>query len=145
MTDAINRPLICIVDDELINAEMLRLMLATDYDTCVAHSGEEAIDMISSRKPDLVLLDIMLPDLSGYDVCEELRSNPETEKIPIIFVTGLEDKDSESAGLELGAVDYIVKPVVADIAKARIQRVLDTGMYIEFLERSLDVSRGKNV
>lgn len=138
MTDITTKPLICIVDDEITNAEMMRLILADEYETCLAYSGREAIDVISSRRPDLVLLDIVLPDLSGYEVCKALQSDPDTESIPVIFVTGLEDKKSESIGLEAGAIDYVVKPVVSDIVKARIQRVLQTGMYIEFLEKSLD-------
>lgn len=141
MKDITNRPLICIVDDELTNAEMMRLILDDEYDTCLAYNGKEAIDVISSRKPDLILLDIVLPDLSGYEVCKALKKNPETENIPIIFVTGLEDKKSESIGLEAGAIDYVVKPVVSDIVKTRIQRILQTDLYIEFLEKSLDNSK----
>jgi len=138
MNDIADKPLVCIVDDEISNAELLRLMLEDEYETCMAYNGKEAIKLVADRKPDIVLLDIMLPDLSGYEVCEELQRNPATADTPVIFVTGLEDKSSESTGFEVGAVDYVVKPVVACIVKARIQRVLQTDMYIEYLEKSLE-------
>lgn len=138
MNDIADKPLVCIVDDEVSNAELLRLMLEDEYETCMAYNGKEAIKLVADRKPDIILLDIMLPDLSGYEVCEELQRNPATADTPVIFVTGLEDKSSESTGFEVGAVDYVVKPVVARIVKARIQRVLQTDMYIEYLEKSLE-------
>ena len=137
MGDATDKQLICIVDDEPTNVELLRFMLEDEYDVCVAHSGEEALQTIISSKPSLILLDIVMPDMSGYEVFKILRNNPTTSSIPVIFVTGLEDKASETAGLELGAVDYVVKPLVGDIVKARIERILQTDLYIEYLERSL--------
>jgi putative two-component system response regulator len=137
MSDTTDKQLICIVDDEPTNVELLRFMLEDEYDVCVAYSGEEALATIISLKPSLILLDIVMPDMSGYEVCKILRNNPGTSGIPVIFVTGLEDKASESAGLELGAVDYVVKPVVGDIVKARIERTLQTDLYIEYLERTL--------
>jgi len=137
MNDVTDKQLICVVEDEATNAELIRLMLEDDYDVCIARTGREAIDMIRARQPALVLLDIVLPDMNGYQVCEALQKNSQTSEIPVIFVTGLEDKDSESLGLELGAMDYVVKPVVADIVKARIERVLQTDMYIEYLEKTL--------
>ena len=137
MGDTTDKQLICIVDDEPTNVELLRFMLADDYDVCVAYSGEEALATILTSRPSLILLDIVMPDMSGYEVFKILRNNPTTSSIPVIFVTGLEDKASETEGLELGAVDYVVKPLVGDIVKARIERILQTDLYIEYLERSL--------
>lgn len=137
MKEIITKQLVCIVDDEKTNAEMLRLMLEDDYEICVAHSGEDALEVIKARRPDIVLLDIVLPELSGYDVCKLLKESPETEHIPVIFVTGLEDNHNEQFGLEVGGADYVTKPVSAAIVKARIHRVLETEMYIEFLENTV--------
>ena len=109
MNDITTRQLICIVDDEKTNAELVRMMLEDEYDICIAHTGEEALSVIRTRQPDLVLLDIMLPDISGYEVCERLQEYEETSGIPVVFVTGLEDKYSEETGLELGAADFVVR------------------------------------
>lgn len=145
MNDITTRQLICIVDDERTNAELVRMMLEDDYDICVAHTGEEALSLISNKLPDLVLLDIMLPDISGYEVCERLQETEHTAGIPVVFVTGLEDKYSEETGLELGAVDFVVKPVVGSIVKARIKRVLETDLYIEYLEKTLQQKKAAAV
>ena len=129
------RQLICVVDDERTNALMLSMMLEKEFDVCMAHTGNDAIAMIREREPDLVLLDIVLPDLSGYEVCAKLKANPATSDIPVIFVTGLDDSEYEHSGLEVGAVDYLTKPVSAPVVKARVSRVLQMALYIEFLEQ----------
>jgi putative two-component system response regulator len=128
------RPLIAIVDDDLASANLLAIVLATDYDCFIATSGIEAIAMIRSRQPDLVLLDIMLPDISGYETCVALQAEPATSKIPVIFITGLEESENEELGFVAGAVDYQSKPINPGILKVRIARILDNTMYIEFLE-----------
>jgi PleD family two-component response regulator len=129
------RQLICVVDDERTNALMLSMMLEADFDVCVAHTGRDAITMIRERQPDLILLDIVLPDLNGYEVFAELKGDPATNDIPVIFVTGLEDSENEKIGLEVGAADYVSKPLNAPVVKARISRVLQINLYIEFLEQ----------
>ncbi len=137
MNDTLNKPKICIVDDDVTNQTLMQMMLEDEYDVCIASSGEEALALAITDRPDLMLLDIMLPEVSGYEVCEQLGEQPETADIPVIFVTGLEDNHSEELGLEVGAADYLTKPVSAPVMKARIARVLETGLYIEYLERSL--------
>lgn len=134
METAESRPLIAIVDDEVASAQLLSMHLQNEYDTCIATTGAEALIMISSRQPNVVLLDIMLPDISGYEVCITLKSQKETSKIPVIFVTGLEESENEELGFEAGAVDYLNKPIKPQIMKARLARILDNTMYIEFLE-----------
>lgn len=137
------RQLICVVDDERTNALMLTMMLEPDFDVCVAHTGMDAIDMVRKRKPDLVLLDIVLPDVNGYEVCARLKEDPVTSDIPVIFVTGLEDSEHEKKGLDVGAADYVSKPVSAPVVKARISRVLQINLYIEFLEQLVSVRDAK--
>ena len=137
METAESRQLLAIVDDEITSAQLLAMHLQEDYDTCIATTGTEALTMIKSRKPDLILLDIMLPDISGYEICLTLKSNKETTKIPVIFVTGLEETENEELGFEAGAADYLLKPINSQIMKVRIARILDNTMYIEFLENMM--------
>jgi len=134
MESAELRPLIAIVDDDLSSANILAAILEEDYETFIATTGAEALVMIKGLKPDLVLLDIMLPDIGGYKICAELKTQKETAKIPVIFVTGLEEGENGALGFAVGAVDYQSKPINADILKVRIARILDNAMYIEFLE-----------
>lgn len=143
MKDSVYKAKVCIVDDDVTNQTLMQMMLEDEYDVCVANSGEEALEVALTDKPDLILLDIMLPEASGYEICELLREQPETADIPVIFVTGLEDNHSEELGLEVGAADYLTKPVSAPVMKARIARVLETGLYIEYLERSLSNKNDK--
>ncbi|MDO6445229.1 two-component system response regulator [Colwellia sp. 1_MG-2023] len=111
---------ILIVDDEPANLRVLKQILQNDYRLVFAKSGNEAIRLANSKMPDLILLDIMMPDITGLEVCSQLKANPSTIKIPIIFVTALNDQTDEAQGLELGAVDYITKPVSAPVVKARV-------------------------
>lgn len=136
MTD-VTRQTICIVDDDRTTASLLAMALEDDYDILFAESGEEALSMVRSQRPELVLLDIVMPDLSGYDVCEELKADSDTRDIPIIFATGLEDSFNEEYGLQLGAADYISKPINPAVVRARVSRVLELSLYCQFMERLL--------
>lgn len=129
-----SRPLIAIVDDELTHAQLLAMALEEDYEICIANTGKEALSMIKTRKPDLILLDIMMPDIDGYEICLKMKTDKDTAKIPIIFVTGLEDNKNEELGFEMGAADYLSKPINPTVMNMRIARILDNCMYIEFLE-----------
>lgn len=137
MCDLNTRPLICIVEDDAVNAKLLAFMLGREYQICSASSGAEALRMIEDLKPDLILLDIMMDDIDGLDVCDQLKSKPQTSQIPIIFVTGLEDDVDQTKGFEAGASDYIVKPVSAGLLKARIDRVLQDHAQIQLLDSLL--------
>lgn len=114
------QPTILIVDDEPANLRVLKQILQQDYRLIFAKSGEEAWRLANSKKPNLILLDIMMPDITGLEVCKQLKAEPSTCKIPVIFVTALNDHSDEAQGLELGAVDYITKPVSAAVVKARV-------------------------
>jgi putative two-component system response regulator len=131
------RQSICIIDDDKVQSTLLGMMLSGDYDVTYAASGTDGLALVRSKKPDLVLLDVMMPDIDGLDVCEQLKADPNTQDIPIVFLTGLENASDQEKGFELGADDYISKPVSAGLVKARVARILNVRLYIEFLERML--------
>lgn len=111
---------ILIVDDEPVNLRVLKQILQEEYRLIFAKSGAEALRLAQSKKTNLILLDIMMPDITGLDVCQQLKAEPTTAKIPVIFVTALNDHTDEAQGLEVGAVDYITKPVSSAVVKARV-------------------------
>ncbi|MEW5870034.1 MAG: response regulator [Chloroflexota bacterium] len=113
---------ILVVDDQPINVDVLHDILRDDYRVKVALNGEQALNLARSEEPpDLVLLDIMMPTIDGFEVCHRLKSNPFTRSIPVIFVTAMTDAIDESRGFELGAVDYITKPVSPPLVQARVR------------------------
>ena len=130
---------ILIVDDTPENLMILSEILKPFYKVKVANSGIKALNLIASGDiPDLLLLDIMMPEISGYDVCKKLKSDPLTRNIPIIFVTALTDCEDEAEGLGLGAVDYITKPVHASIVLARVKTQMTLLQYQRNLEQKLE-------
>lgn len=119
-----NLPGLLIVDDEPVNLQILRTILQQDYRLFFARDGAKAIELAQTEAPNLILLDVMMPGLSGLATCERLKANQQTKNIPVIFVTALSDPDDEALGFELGAVDYITKPVSPAIVKARVKNQL---------------------
>jgi putative two-component system response regulator len=115
------RSRILVVDDEPANLKVMREVLAKTYRMSFAKSGDAALALIEKELPKLILLDIMMPNMSGFDVCKAVKSNPLTAHIPIIFVTALGDESDEFKGFELGAVDYITKPISPAIVRARVK------------------------
>lgn len=119
------REKILIVDDERFNITILVDLLGGDYDTIIAKNGEQALKRIqSATRPDIVLLDIMMPEMDGYEVCRRLKADPRTENIPVIFISALNQPGDEEKGLELGAVDYISKPFSPTLVKLRVRNHL---------------------
>ncbi|MGB0943766.1 MAG: response regulator [Marinomonas sp.] len=112
---------ILIVDDEPNNLQLLRQVLKGKFQLIFANCGMKALSAAQEHQPDLILLDIMMPDLSGYEVCEKLKSNPLTKAIPVIFVTAMSDAEDEAKGFDVGAVDYIQKPISGAIVLRRVQ------------------------
>lgn len=113
-----------LVDDEPANLQVLRNILSGHYRLLFAKNGERALELAHAEKPDLILLDVMMPGQSGHEVCQALKNSSATENIPVIFVTALSDVDDEARGFELGAVDYLTKPVSAPIVRARVRNHL---------------------
>ncbi len=112
---------ILVVDDEPSNLEVLKGILESSYELSFAKDGKTALEVVGKNKPDLILLDIMMPNMDGYEVCRRIKADPETLKIPVIFVTTMDGIQDEARGFKLGAVDYIIKPVSPAIVKARVR------------------------
>jgi diguanylate cyclase (GGDEF)-like protein len=115
------RATILIVDDEIANIEIMNAVLEDDYEVCFATSGEQAVEVAKTVLPDLILLDVMMPGMDGYEVCRVIKQSPKLADVPIIFSTGLGDQDAEARGLSLGAIDYITKPIQPVILSARVR------------------------
>jgi diguanylate cyclase (GGDEF)-like protein len=132
----IHQPILLLVDDEPSNIEMLAAMLEDQYELRFAVTGQDALAAIKEMpKPDLILLDVMLPDMNGYALCERIKEDPITADIPIIFVTSLGDPEQEEKGFAVGGADYIVKPCRALSIKARIRNQLEMKRTRELLHR----------
>ncbi|MBM6551735.1 response regulator [Marinomonas ostreistagni] len=116
---------ILVVDDEPVNITVMSGILRNDYRVLIAKNGYQALERISnSGLPDLILLDIMMPDMDGYELCEKLKAEPETQSIPVVFVSAMSEHIDEERGLSLGAVDYITKPISPAIVLARVHNIL---------------------
>lgn len=138
MNSAANtRSRILIVDDEPGNIKILSNVLAGDYALSVATSGRQALEIAKVQSPDIILLDMIMPEMDGIEVCEALRANEETKDIPVIFVTSMSDTANEERGLDAGAVDYISKPISPPIVKARVKIHIQNYLSKRFLENLL--------
>ena len=125
MDKILEKPLILVVDDTPENIEVLANVLRDDYEVKAALNGARALKIANTDpRPDMILLDIMMPEMDGYEVCERLKADPSTSDIPIIFVTAKDDIADEEHGFELGAVDYITKPISPSIVRARVNTQL---------------------
>ncbi|MDP2077355.1 MAG: response regulator, partial [Sulfuricurvum sp.] len=134
VADILLRPSILVVDDTTDNLTLISALLNDFYKIKVANSGEKALKYLEGdSNPDLILLDIMMPVLSGHDVIRRLKSNPKTRDIPVIFLTAMSEPEDEKKGLELGAVDYITKPISPPILLARIKSQLQVKAASDFL------------
>jgi putative two-component system response regulator len=127
------RPTILVVDDEAINISILLNALEEDYTMRVATDASAAFDSVKKFPPDLILLDVMMPGMDGFEVCRRLKDDPATRDIPIIFLTALTDEGDEAHGLALGAVDYITKPFNPAIVKFRTRNQLELKVHREHL------------
>src|SRR5688572_6109127 len=135
MKDSKDKPRILIVDDAPQNLALMDGLLSDDYDTIVANNGERALKVaFSAKAPDLVLLDIEMPGMDGYEVCRRLKAEGRTRDIPVIFLTAKSQMEDEQAGFNVGAVDYITKPISAPIVLARVQTHLTNKAAADFLK-----------
>lgn len=139
MTAPDNRPRLLVVDDEPANLQVLRHVLQDDYRLLFARDGHKALELARAEQPQLILLDIMMPELSGLDVCRRLKAQASTQAIPVIFVTALADARDETEGFEAGAVDYIAKPVSPPVVRARVRTHLSLVRAQELRETRLQI------
>ncbi|RMG33860.1 MAG: response regulator [Gammaproteobacteria bacterium] len=116
---------ILVVDDTPENIDVLKGILKDDYGIRAATNGQLALKIIEHHRPDLVLLDVMMPEMDGYEVCRRLKSNPKTADIPVIFVTAKTETEDEQTGFDVGAIDYITKPVNPALVRARVRNHLE--------------------
>ncbi|GHV38815.1 hypothetical protein AGMMS49546_09840 [Spirochaetia bacterium] len=126
---------ILVVDDETSNLMVLHKILSADYTVFTAKSGEEALSRIEVDAPDLILLDIVMPGIDGFEVLRRLKDAPETKSIPVIIITGLDNDDDEEKGLLMGAVDYITKPFKNAIVCARVRTHIQLVRQLRMIER----------
>ncbi|MDR3322349.1 MAG: diguanylate cyclase [Synergistaceae bacterium] len=126
---------ILIVDDEKTSLSILGSMLQNDYDVLIAKSGQAALKRAVEDRPDLILLDVLMPDMNGFIVLLKLKENDDTRNIPVIFITGLDNVEDEEKGLVLGAVDYITKPFNSAIVMARVRTHLQIVRQIYTIEQ----------
>jgi len=138
-------PKILVVDDQPINVQLLKRKLEREGMTvATAYSGQEALNLVAADKPDLILLDVMMPEMDGIEVCQRLQADLETKSIPIIFITARTSKEGKIEGLGVGAVDYITKPIDLDETLARVQtqlRFVQINRELVDLQRRLGDSR----
>ncbi len=134
MTNTQQRPMILIVDDVPTNVQILAEALSSVYRIKVASNGLDALKIAQRKLPDLILLDVMMPGMDGFEVCRRLKADMHTHKIPVIFVTAKNADSDEELGLNLGAVDYITKPFVIPIVKARIRNHIRLKQQADLLE-----------
>jgi len=131
------KPKILIVDDNKVNVELLRTQLKHyQYDLDTAYDGEEALEKIQTNQPDLVLLDLMMPKISGFEICKRIKHNKHTQFIPVIVITALQELDDKIKAIELGADDFLVKPINRLELVTRIKSLL----HMKFLHDDLDTS-----
>jgi len=140
MDTELTRQKILIVDDEPINIKLLFEIVKNNYEVSVATNGHEALRLAASENPpDLILLDIMMPEMDGYEVCQELKANSATQKIPVIFITAKTEAEDETKGLQLGAADYITKPFSPMVVQSRVHTQMEVKRYRDHLEKLVQV------
>ena len=136
------KPAVLIVDDQPASIHALANLLRDDYRILAAPNGQKALEQVSGPViPHLILLDIMMPDIDGYEVCRRLKADAKTSDIPVIFVTAMDQDRDEEYGLSLGAVDYITKPYKPAIVQARVSNQVDLKLHTDMLEQSVQERR----
>ncbi|MFD0713846.1 response regulator [Paenibacillus sp. GCM10027626] len=120
-----------IIDDTLTNIELIKAIIDDEYNTLSAVNGMDGLELAERMQPDLIILDVMMPEMDGYEVCQRLKRNPKTEAIPVIFVTVLDHDEDAEIGLVAGAIDYIAKPYHPASVKAKIRNHLAYRALIE--------------
>jgi PleD family two-component response regulator len=127
------------VDDEPINIRLITAALKGDYDIITALNGHDAIDLLAEQKPDLVLLDVMMPDLSGFDVCKIIKTEEMYVDIPVIFLTALDTLEGQLQGFELGGIDYLSKPINFTLLRLRVRNHLELKRRNDLIKEQRDL------
>jgi serine phosphatase RsbU (regulator of sigma subunit)/CheY-like chemotaxis protein len=138
------RPVVLAVDDTPQNLDVVKGILTPEYRIKVATNGPAALRIVEKQLPDIILLDIMMPGMSGLEVCQQLKANPRSADIPVIFLTAKDQTEDETEGFELGAADYILKPVNPPILQARVKTHLALKQSMDSLQQtSAELARAK--
>ncbi|MBL8312133.1 MAG: PleD family two-component system response regulator [Rubrivivax sp.] len=135
LTVPAGRPRLLVVDDQPVNIQALYRVFAEDHQVLMATGGEQSLTQCAQQQPDLVLLDVVMPGMNGYEVCRRLKADPATREIPVIFVTAQDDELAEAAGLDVGAVDFIAKPINPRIVRARVRTHLTLKQQSDLLRK----------
>jgi len=135
ISSAHGKPKLLVVDDQPINIQVMYQAFAGDYQVFMATNGEQALHICKTNPPDLVLLDVVMPGMDGFEVCARLKGDDSTNHIPIIFVTAHSDAAQETHGLSLGAVDFIPKPINPDVVRARVKTHLTLKFQSDLLRK----------
>ncbi len=132
-------PILLLVDDWQTNIRTLAEALREEYSLRFATNGQEALELLQQGlRPDMILLDVVIPEMDGFSVCSQIKGNPLTTDIPVIFVTSMDDGINEEHGFEVGAVDYISKPIKPAVVRARVRLHLELKKHREFLQRLVE-------
>lgn len=134
-----NRYKILAVDDEAANLQVISSVLKDEYDVLTALNGHDAISQLKEHKPDLILLDVMMPEIDGFDVCKIIKANPAFVDIPIIFLTAMDTHEGARQGLEIGAIDYLTKPLELDLLKLRVRNHIESRKRSELVKEQRDL------
>ncbi|MBI2060583.1 MAG: diguanylate cyclase [Nitrospirae bacterium] len=137
--DCLARRRVLIVDDQPSNIQILAESLGHEYELYFATSGETAMSLAAANRVDLILLDVVMPDLGGFEVCRRLKSDDRTRHIPVIFVTAIDGDEDETLGFDLGGVDYITKPIRPSVVRARVRTHLELKGTRDLLERMASI------
>lgn len=124
MSDLKTKHKILIIDDENLIRQLMSALLAGFGEIELAESGIDAFQKIEANKPDLIILDVQMPDMDGYEVCRKLKGDEKTENIPVVFLTANSSNEDEERGLEIGATDFIRKPISPQIVRTRVSNIL---------------------
>lgn len=143
MTERVKQKVL-IVDDHLENIKIIIELLKSDYKTFFAQNGEKALEIAQKKQPDIILLDIVMPGMDGYEVCQQLMAERATRDIPVIFISAKNEVGDETKGFEIGAMDYITKPISPAIVKARIKNHLKLHKAMQELQRLYNMALDSN-
>jgi sigma-B regulation protein RsbU (phosphoserine phosphatase) len=149
MTEVSDKKILLLVDDEPANIQVVNSILKDEYKIRVATNGAKALELVAATPlPDLILLDVVMPEMDGYEVCTRLKTDPETKEIPVVFLTGQTETSDETRGFEVGAVDYIHKPFSPAVVQARVHTHLtlrgvrqQLAQQLDTIKKELEVAR----